>query len=271
MPRFRTALLTASLFAGLAGPASTQLLAAEPAAGSPKPALLFDPQQLPTFHGKVAQYSLTPWGGVDGYILDDGSQVQIGHHLASQIAFVAKPGDSVTIHGVKASSGSLILAVSVVNDAGGAPLIAEQRHHGREGGMVAQGRIKMQLRNHQDEVDGVLLEDGTEIRVWPGQAERIAAQLAPGQTIYARGFGKTTLLGTVVVARAIGPTEAEAAELPHPMMRHWLLAQGFDHHGEHGVPNHGDMNGLAGEGRGQGGGHGPHEAPIPPPPGQPGQ
>lgn len=137
--------------------------------------------------------------------------------------------------------------------------------------MVAQGRIKMQLRNHQDEVDGVLLEDGTEIRVWPRQAEQIAAQLAPGQTIYARGFGKTTLLGTVVVARAIGPTEAEAAELPHPMMRHWLLAQGFDHHGEHGVPNHGDMNGPAGEGRGQGGWHGPHEAPIPPPPGHPGQ
>jgi hypothetical protein len=33
-----------------------------------------DPDQFPAVHGKVAQYSLTPRGEVDGLILDDGTQ-----------------------------------------------------------------------------------------------------------------------------------------------------------------------------------------------------
>lgn len=218
MHRLRTALLAATLLAGFAVSASNQLAAAESSTASDKPAVLFDPQQLPAFHGKVARYSLTPRGGVDGFILEDGSQVQISQRLAPQIVFVAKPGDSITVHGVKASSGSLILALSVVNDAGGPILVAEQPHHMGHKGIVAQGRIKLQLRNRRDEVNGVLLEDGTEIRLWPKEAERLAPQLAPGQTIYARGFGRTTLLGRVVVARAIGPTEAEATILPRPRM-----------------------------------------------------
>ncbi len=273
MHRLRTALLAATLLAGLGVSASDQIAtAAEPAAAPAKPTILFDPQQLPAFHGKVVQYSLTPRGGVDGFILEDGSQVHIGPRLAPQIVFVAKPGDSVTIHGVKASSGSLILALSVVNDAGGATLVAEQTaHFGHDRGAVAQGRIKLQLRNRRDQVDGVLLEDGTEIRLWPKEAERIAPQLAPGQTIYARGFGRKTLLGHVIVARAIGPTEAEATELPRPRFIRW---GGEPRPGEAGPEEeHGDMHGPRGEGMRHGGWHGGHEgeAPQPPQPGHPGQ
>jgi hypothetical protein len=271
MHRLRTALLAATLLAGLAT-ASDHLSAAESSAAPAKPAVLFDPQQLPAFHGKVAQYTLTPRGGVDGFILDDGSQVQISPHLAPQIVFIAKPGDNVTIHGVKASSGSLILALSVANDAGGPTLVAEQPHHRDHKGVVAQGRIKLQLRNRRDEVDGVLLEDGTEIRLWPREAERIAPQLAPGQTIYARGFGRTTLLGHIVLARAIGPTEAEATELPWPrMMMHGGVGGDQQRPGEPG-PEHDGMHGPRGEGAPHGGWHeGRNDAPPPPPDGHPGQ
>jgi hypothetical protein len=272
MHRLRTALLAATLLAGLAVTASDQLSAAEPSAAPDKPAILFDPQQLPAFHGKVVQYSLTPRGGVDGFILSDGSQVHIEPRLAPQIVFVAKPGDSVTIHGVKASSGSLILALSVANDADGATLVAEQTHHfGHEGGAVAQGRIKMQLRDHRDQVDGVLLEDGTEIRLWPKAAERIAPQLAPGQTIYARGFGRTTLLGHIVVARAIGPTEAEAMELPRPRMIGWGFG-GDQQRPDEPDAEHGGMHGPHREGMRHGGWHGGQdEPPQPPQAGHPGQ
>lgn len=183
------------------------------AGASAQPAPLFDPQQLPSFHGKVAFYSLTPWGGVDGLILDDGSQVRIGGHLSTQIAALAKPGDQVTVHGVKASSGGLILAASIANDAGGKPLMGGG---GRRESVVVQGRIKAALRNGRDEVDGVLLEDGSQIRLRPREAARIAAQLTPGQTVYASGFGQDDALGKVVMPRRIGATEADAKELVPP-------------------------------------------------------
>jgi hypothetical protein len=35
----------------------------------------YDPSQLPAIQGKVAEYSLTPRGDVDGLILVDGTEV----------------------------------------------------------------------------------------------------------------------------------------------------------------------------------------------------
>ncbi len=224
MYRLRSACLTAALCSGLAMAAAAQpATAAGPAPGAaPAPAespLLFDPQQLPAFHGKVAQYSLTPRGGVDGFILEDGSQVHVSPRLSTQLVFLVRPGDTVTVHGVRAEQGGLILALSVANDAGGKPLLdphANRQMHGAP--VVAQGRIKAQLYDRRDEVDGVVLEDGSQIRLWPGLARHLAAELAPGQTIYARGFGRETLLGKLVLPEVIGPTEAEAVALPmHPM------------------------------------------------------
>ncbi len=224
MSRLRSAFLTAALCSGLGTAAAAQPApAANPApaaaSGPAESPLLFDPQQLPAFHGKVAQYSLTPRGGVDGLILADGTQVHVSPRLSTQLVFLVRPGDAVTVHGVRTERGGLILALSVANDAGGKPLLdprANREIHGAP--VVAQGRIKAQLYSRRDEVDGVLLEDGSQIRLWPGVAHQLAAELAPGQTIYARGFGRETLLGKVVLPQVLGPTEAEAAPLPpHPM------------------------------------------------------
>ena len=193
----------------------------------------------------MAFYALTPWGGVDGLILDDGSQVRIGRHLSTQLAALVRPGDQVTVHGVKASSGGLILAVSIVNDAGGKPLLSG----GQRASMVVQGRIKAALRNGRDEVDGVLLEDGSQVRLRPREAARIAAQLAPGQTIYASGFGQDDALGKVVVPRRIGATEADAKELVPPGMgMHGMMEQDGHRHGGMGRGRMGpaDMDGPPG-------------------------
>lgn len=181
----------------------------------PGPAILFDPAQLPTFHGKVAAYSLTPWGGVDGVILEDGSQVQIGRRQSTQLAALVRPGDTVTVHGVKALVGNLILGASIANDAGGQTLIGGRM---RPESVVAQGRVKAQLYNDRDEVDGVLLDDGSQIRLHPRDAARVAAQLMPGQMVYARGFGRDSAIGKVVAARQLGTTEADAKELGPDMV-----------------------------------------------------
>ena len=57
----RYMLLAATLFAGGIGAAIAQSTAT------------YDPAQLPAIQGKVAEYSLTPRGDVDGLILADGT------------------------------------------------------------------------------------------------------------------------------------------------------------------------------------------------------
>jgi hypothetical protein len=51
----------------------------------------YDPQQLPALQGKVAQYSLTPRGDVDGLILDDGTIVRLPPEEADRLAAQLAP------------------------------------------------------------------------------------------------------------------------------------------------------------------------------------
>ena len=107
--------------------------------------------------------------------------------------------------------------------------------------MQVQGKVKEQLHGPRGDLNGVLLEDGTIVRLPPPEAQRLATELAPGQTIYASGNGVTNPLGKVLAAQSLGPTQAQASAIarPHPGPR-----------GPHGRPS----------------GPGPDAPPPPPPP-----
>src|SRR5215207_1763361 len=62
---------------------------------------LYDPAQLPEVKGTVQAYSLTPRGDVDGLILNDGTEVHFPPHMSAQLVFAVKPGDAVTVHGLR--------------------------------------------------------------------------------------------------------------------------------------------------------------------------
>jgi len=109
--RIRTTTRLLLLAATLAGAGGATALAQD--------ASVYDPAQLPAFKGKVAQYSLTPRGDVDGLILDDGTEVHLPPRFSTQLVFAARPGDAVTIHGLKARALPMIQAMSVTNDASG--------------------------------------------------------------------------------------------------------------------------------------------------------
>jgi len=104
-PRFRFALLAGALLLSAGGVALAQ------------DASLYDPAQLPATKGRVAQYSLTPRGDVDGLILDDGTEVHLPPHLGTQLVFAVKPGDAVTVRGLRARSVPMVQAMQVTNDA----------------------------------------------------------------------------------------------------------------------------------------------------------
>src|SRR5215475_6813738 len=76
---------------------------------------LWDATQLPETKGTVKQYTLTPRGDVDGLILTDGTEIKLPPHLTAQVVFAVKPGDAVSVRGLRARALRLVDAAAVTN------------------------------------------------------------------------------------------------------------------------------------------------------------
>ena len=179
---------------------------------------VFDPNQLPAVQGTVSQYILASDGDVDGLMLDGRIEVQANTRDTSELVLVARPGDHVTVHGLKARAEPMMLAMSITNDATHAMLLtrSRSRSHDRHVSIEASGLIKAQLHDSGGEVDGILLADGTVVNLPPPDVERRGQQLAVGRTIYASGNGASSLLGRVIAARVLGPDKAAATQVVSP-------------------------------------------------------
>lgn len=220
----KAALLGATLLAG----AGTAIAVAQDQDG------LFDTSQLPVIHGKVAQYDLTPRGDVDGLILEDGTEVHTRPDLGMDLVAAVRPGESVTIHGLKARRLMLVQAQSVTGDASGRTVTDDGAASVRpprpgpgpqasDGGpLEARGVVKMALHGPRGDLNGVLLQDGTMIHLPPDQASGLSDLLAPGKTILARGDGLRNALGTVIGARSIGPDAQHLTTIAGPPPRHGI-------------------------------------------------
>lgn len=220
--RLHTLLIAASM---LAAPAAlTPILLSSPAfaqrPGGPAAMSAYDLSQLPTTKGIVGQYTLTPRGDVDGLILTDGTEVHIPPFLSTQLVFAIKPGDAVTIQGLKAKALPMVAAAQLTNDATKTTITASggPRMMHNEDALEATGRIKAVLHDPRSEINGVLLEDGTTVRLPPPEAKKLASQLAVGQTIFVRGMGQASPLGRAVFAREIGPNKDNLTKIALPKM-----------------------------------------------------
>lgn len=235
MISFKSRLFAATLIAGIGAGSIAALAQTSP----------YDAAQLPQTKGKVAQYLLNPMGMVDGLLLADGTEVQTSPRASTELVFAVRPGDAVTIHGLKARATPMVAAASVTNDATGAtvqigaePRMREARmggEHGKMhdrhmggqmGGMMeltqldVTGVVKAVLHTPRGDAGGVVLADGTQIRLPPPEAKRLGDQLAVGKSIAVKGPGSKTLLGTVLIARQIGPDAQHLTDVqvPHGRM-----------------------------------------------------
>ena len=206
--------------AALAGGQAPAQTAAPPPPAATAPGPVYDPAGLPATKGTVARYSLTPRGDVDGLILGDGTEVHLPPHLGTQLVYAVRPGDAVTVRGLRALRLPLVSALSVTNDATGATVVdngpppppGKRGPHEAAGAseLSAQGRVQAVLHGPRGEVNGALLDDGTELRLPPPEAERLADLLAPGKTLTARGPGLSSPLGTVIEVRGDRPERRAA-------------------------------------------------------------
>ena len=193
----------------------------------------YDAGQLPAFHGIVQQYDLTPRGDVDGVLLTDGTEVHFPPHLGVQVTAAIRPGDPVTIHGLKARMLPLVQAMEIkadrssttITDDGpppGPPPGGPHRHPhgfgGRDDGpqTTVSGTVKQRLYGPRADFNGVLLQDGTELHLPPPEADRLSDQLQPGKPVTARGALLSNGLGRVMGVAAIGPSADHLTEIAMP-------------------------------------------------------
>ena len=187
----------------------------DPPSGGISQTPLYDPAQLPSFTGRVQQFTLTPRGEIDGVILSDGTEVKTAPPLSTSIAYSIKPGDTVTIHGLRAVAIPLIQAVSLTDDTSGRRIVDEDLGPGPGGRPPApnaaeprlaevQGAIRMSLHGPRGEINGVLLTDGTVLRLPPDAAVNLVTLLQPGRMVIAQGDEVSNPIGKVLEVREFG-------------------------------------------------------------------
>lgn len=177
----------------------------------------YDWTQLPETKGVVKQYVLGPRGNVDGLILQDGTEVNFPPHLGTQIVFAVKPGDTVSIRSLRARMTPLIDAAMVRNEASGLT-IADTGPEPRAdyNSTITSGNITQLLYGKQGEVNGVLLEDGTIVRLPPHEAARLSNVLVAGNPLSVSGALNATPFGKVVEAWSVGASQSSMIELDRP-------------------------------------------------------
>ncbi|MEF0943531.1 hypothetical protein [Rhizobium sp. BR 362] len=169
-----------------------------------------DEGKLPVFRGTVAQYTLTPHGDVDGFILTDGTEVHVPPHFSTQLVFAVRPRDAVAVRGLRAYSIPMIAAVAVTNETTGQTVIdtesaaGPERPDDRVQPMTVQGRIKAALHGPAGDLNGAVLDDGTILRLRPPEAGHMASLLSPGESVVARGNGLITPMGNVLDVQSLG-------------------------------------------------------------------
>ena len=183
-----------------------------------------DPQQLPAIRGEFERLTLTGRGDADGFILKDGTEVKTAPDLSAQIAASIKPGDRVTVNGLRAAAIPLVHAVSITNETRHSTISDSSSAKNPPppppprrappppvagGGAIREtsGRVRMALHGAQGEVNGALLESGTLLRFPPDPAGRWSALLQSHQPVVAEGVTITNALGTVVDVQQIGPSK----------------------------------------------------------------
>jgi hypothetical protein len=241
--RWKAALFGGSAIFTINAGALAQNPPQSPAGQAPAPAAsqapLYDPQRLPAQRGQVQQFTLTPRGDIDGLILSDGTEVKTPPHLSTEIAYSVRPGDTVTIHGLRAAALPLVQAVSVTDEQTGRTVVDNgPPSPGRPGappppapwpgapaagpgapipGLTeVQGRVRMSLHGPQGDVNGALLDDGTVLRLPPPEAYRFATLLQPGQVLVAEGTGIATAIGKVFEVQQIGASREQLSLIETP-------------------------------------------------------
>ena len=221
----RLALLAATFLAGGLGMAAAQPPPMPPQAPPPPPGTWGQPAANIT--GTVRQFELTPSGELEGFIINDGTEVHLSPHLTPQLAAAVRPGDQVTVRGWQSVTPGFVIGTSVADARTGQTVVDQgpppagtmppppppgQPAPGAQWATV-QGRVGHYVHGPRGDINGVLLDNGTELKLPPPAAYEVSVWLQPGQTIVAQGYLLSNAFGRVMNVQAVGPSPQRLAQV----------------------------------------------------------
>jgi hypothetical protein len=185
-----------------------------PQAAPPAPAPFMAQQQSLVASGTISRFVINPEGDVDGFILADGALVHFPPHMSSQLVALVRRGDAVRIIGLRDGAGN-VSAQQITNERTGQQLVDQPLPVDvprappalRGAGLVklsVKGTVMRVTTAPRGEPDGVILKDGTIIKMPPPVAQQFANLLRPDAVIAARGYGTRNQYGEALQATAFG-------------------------------------------------------------------
>jgi hypothetical protein len=177
------------------------------------PPLAEDGQTVAT-QATVARFLTNPDGDVDGFLTSDGALVRFPPHMSAQLTSAVRAGDAVQISGWRDAGGNL-KAQRITDTRSGQQLVDQPPLPGtrpmprelRGAGLSrlsVQGQVAHITTAPRGEPDGVILADGTVIKLTPPVAQQFASLVQTGAKVSAQGYGTRNQYGTALQATAFG-------------------------------------------------------------------
>lgn len=195
------------------------LLISVAARSQANPGLWFDPAQLPSYSGRLERLVLNPAGEIDRLLYREGAQILFPASEAQEIVEAVRPGDSMTVWGIRARSAPAITMLAWARAQGQRPHFVAQpswfapTRRGTQRIALA-GVIDRTLLTPQGEGMGVLLQSGDVIRLAPNVHLAVADLLRDGASIAAEGLGQRQAERSAIDAERIGPDPGHLQALP---------------------------------------------------------
>lgn len=196
---------------------------AAPLAPPPPPAPLAEARRSQA-SGTIARFLVNPNGDVDGVLLDDHTQVGMPPGMGTSLASKLHRGDRISVEGFRVGNLPLLQADSIksgslqLTDTPPATPPAPPAPPALQP-MDAHGRVMQPLYGPRGDVAGVLLDEGSILRMPPPAIARAGALVQPNARLSVKGFGVATPYGRAIQVTAIGPTpgsEQPVATPPQP-------------------------------------------------------
>ena len=168
----------------------------------------------PVAEGVIEQYILDPRGEVEGLLLADGSYMYVTSRAEEELLSVLTPGDRVRVYGRRTQDQGLIQADVIKNLTKGTSVVVplrldlpmrDQERRLSVTEMYAKGTIRVLLYHAlRGIVQGMVLSDGTQIRLPPDTSVELRRSLHVGDSVMIRGNGTANKFGRAIEAGAIG-------------------------------------------------------------------
>ncbi len=141
---------------------------------------------------------------VDGIALEGGKEVHFPPHVWADLESLIKVGEKVKVKGrteVRPRGEKVFVATQICSGDKTVeikpPSPSPRHEQDREQAMQAEGKVRQYAKNPHGDVDGLILEDGTEVKLPPHQSQELTALVKKGDAVKVEGNRHVTPRGEI--------------------------------------------------------------------------